>query len=245
MRLLEEAGVPYLVGGAYSLAYHAGIVRHTKDLDLFLMHSDFDRAAHALRHNGGYHVELLFPHWLGKAFHSDAFVDLIFGSGNGLCPVDEQWFHHAVQGEALGRPARLCPAEEIIWTKSFVQERERFDGADIAHVLLARGPELDWERLMRRFATHERILLGHLLNFGYIFPGSVHNVPQAVMDQLIERVRNESPVNPGLCRGTFLSRQQYLIDIDERGFIDARRKPHGPISDEDISRWTAAIDTAK
>src|SRR5688572_14500321 len=32
--VLDGCGVPYLVGGAYSLAYHAGIVRHTKDLDV-------------------------------------------------------------------------------------------------------------------------------------------------------------------------------------------------------------------
>ena len=244
MSLLDEADIPYLVGGAYSLAYHAGIVRHTKDLDLFIKRADFDRIAEVMR-GGGYLTELVFPHWLGKTFFEDAFVDLIFGSGNGLCPVDDEWFAHAIQGEALGQPARLVPAEEIIWTKAFVQERERFDGADIAHVLLARGPQLDWDRLVRRFGPHHRVLLAHLLLFGYIYPSQRHCVPQDVVEHLLARVRDEPATEQPLCRGTLISRQQYLPDIRERGLIDARQHPVGPLSREDIERWTAAIDTAK
>ena len=34
--MLNESGVPFLVGGAYALAKHAGIERHTKDLDIFV-----------------------------------------------------------------------------------------------------------------------------------------------------------------------------------------------------------------
>jgi hypothetical protein len=247
MRLLDEAGVPYMVGGAYSLAHHAGIVRHTKDLDLFIRRAHFDPAVRALD-SAGYHAELIFPHWLGKAFHGDAFVDLIFGSGNGLCPVDDEWFAHAIDGEALGRAARLCPAEEIIWTKSFVQERERFDGADIAHLLLARGPELDWPRLVRRYGPHVRVLLVHLVMFGFTYPAHRTNVPAWVMEQLLDHVRGELNENEEtrLCRGTLLSRQQYLVDIAERGFEDARRVvAGGNMSDADIRHWTAAIDTAK
>src|SRR5437762_2369474 len=34
VRLLNEGGVPFLVGGAYALAHYTGIVRHTKDFDV-------------------------------------------------------------------------------------------------------------------------------------------------------------------------------------------------------------------
>jgi hypothetical protein len=244
LALLDEADVPYLVGGAYSLAHHAGIVRHTKDLDLFIRRQDYERVARVLQ-RGGYPTRLVFPHWLGKAFFADAFVDLIFGSGNGLCQIDDDWFAHAVSGEALGRQARLVPAEEVIWTKSFVQERERFDGADIAHVLLARGPQLDWDRLIRRFGLNHRVLLAHLILFGYIYPSHRHCVPRHVMDRLLQMVRDEPQVEGAICRGTLLSRQQYLIDINERGFIDARQEPLGPMTRQDIELWTAAIDTIK
>ena len=36
LAVLNESGVPFLVGGAYALARYAGIERHTKDLDIFI-----------------------------------------------------------------------------------------------------------------------------------------------------------------------------------------------------------------
>jgi hypothetical protein len=41
--ILAESGVPFLVGGAYSLAHHAGIIRHTKDFDVFVLPGDCER----------------------------------------------------------------------------------------------------------------------------------------------------------------------------------------------------------
>ena len=58
---------------------------------------------------------------------------MIFSSGNGVATVDDEWFAHAPEGEVLGLPVRLVPAEEMIWSKAFIMERERFDGADIMH----------------------------------------------------------------------------------------------------------------
>jgi hypothetical protein len=245
MDVLTGAGVPFLVGGAYSLAHFAGVVRHTKDFDVFLRRSDLDRALRAFE-NAGYRTQRTFPHWLAKAFKptSDDFVDVIYGSGNGLCHVDDEWFAHAVDGIALDRPARLVPAEEIIWTKAFVQERERFDGADIAHLLLHRGPDLDWQRLLRRFAGHEQVLLAHLLLFTYIYPGRRGNVPPEVIDRLTDAVRSAPPAPTTLCRGPLLSRAQYLPDL-RAGFHDARLAPRGPLTQEDVQHWTAAIGTIR
>src|SRR4051812_8349111 len=43
LQLLDDVQVPYLVGGAYSLAYHAGLVRHTKALDVFVRPADAEK----------------------------------------------------------------------------------------------------------------------------------------------------------------------------------------------------------
>jgi hypothetical protein len=50
-----------------------------------------------------------------------------------------------------------------------------------------------------------------------------------------------------ICYGTIVSRQQYLKDIDDWGYSDARLKPLGNMSAEDIAHWTAgiALDGAK
>jgi hypothetical protein len=243
LAVLSEAGVSFLVGGAYALAKHAGIERHTKDLDLFVRRRDRDRVLRALA-AAGYRTEVPFPHWLAKAHGEHGFIDVIYCSGNGVTEVDEEWFSSASDGEILGVAVRLCPAEEMIWSKSFVQERERFDGADIAHLIRRRGESLDWGRLLRRFGIHWRVLFSHLVTFGYAYPAERGKVPAWVMHELSDRLGGEveAPAPPGhVCFGTLLSREQYLADIGMWGYHDARLEPGGPMSPEEVAHWTACI----
>jgi hypothetical protein len=244
LRVLDAARVPFLVGGAYGLAVHADIERHTKDLDLFVLPGDRDRILGVLQ-GAGYRTEVPFPHWLAKAHGAGHFVDVIYNSGNGLSEVDEDWFAHAVPAEVVGVPVRLCPAEEAIWSKSFVMERERFDGADVAHLIRARGESLDWPRLLRRFGPHGRVLLAHLVLFGFIYPAEAGKVPDWVVRELIDRMRLEAGAGIAtgpLCRGTLLSREQYLIDVERWGYRDARLRPDGGMTAEEVAIWTAAIE---
>jgi hypothetical protein len=148
-----------------------------------------------------------------------------------------------VRAIVLGLPVDICPVEETIWSKAFVMERERFDGADVAHLLLARASTLNWERLLRRFGSHSRVLLAHLVLFEYVFPGEAGNIPGWVMDELTQRGRRDDrdvSDDPRMCRGTFLSREQYLPDLT-RGWHDARLPPTGSMSTEAIALWTDAI----
>ena len=242
MTTLQEADLPFLVGGAYAFAHYTGIVRHTKDFDIFIRPEDFDRALEVFD-QAGYETQACFPHWLGKALHGDDFVDLIFSSGNGVARVDELWFEHAVPQEVLGIPTRLVPAEEMIWSKAFIMERERFDGADVAHVLQARAEGLDWQRLLGRFGEHWPVLLSHLLLFGYIYPDDAGRLPDWVMDDVLDRARRERKrpaAQRRSCRGPILSRGQYLFDIEERGYADARLEPAGAMSSEEIEIWSDA-----
>jgi len=243
MQALEEGDVPFLVGGAYAYALYTGIARHTKDFDIFVRPADFDRALDAFRHKG-WQTERSFSHWLGKTFRGEDFVDVIFSSGNGVARVDDLWFEHAVAGEVLELPVRLIPAEEMIWSKSFIMERERFDGADVAHVLYCRAADLDWERLLGRFDVNGgwRVLFAHLILFGYIYPGDAERIPGRVLERLSERLREDGqdPEADSLCRGPILSRSQYLIDIYRWGYRDARLRPLGNMSLQEIEYWTAS-----
>lgn len=242
LQILDRSGVPVLVGGAYALAVYTGIERRTKDFDLFLRAADYERATHALEANG-FVTELKFPHWLGKVHAGSSCVDLIFNSGNGLTHVDDAWFEHAIDAEILGVHAKLVPVEEMIWSKAFVMERERYDGADIAHLLRACGDTLDWPRLLARVGSNWRVLLCHLVLFGYIYPGERAQVPASVMRELLDRLRDElgAPASSALCRGTLVSREQYLHDVHREGFVDGRLPPTGTMSAEDIAVWTEGI----
>jgi hypothetical protein len=242
---LNRAGVPFLVGGAYALGHYTGIERHTKDFDIFIRRSDYERAMEVLAANGC-STELTFPHWLGKATCGSDFIDVIFSSGNAVAEVDEEWFEHAEDGNVLGVPVKLCPPEEMIWSKGFVMERERFDGADIIHLIRACGQRMDWARLLRRFGPNWRVLMAHLVMFGFAYPNERHAIPTWVMLALITRLQEETLDPPQdadrICQGTIISRAQYLIDIEEWGYRDPRRHPEGTMSDDELARWTDAIE---
>jgi hypothetical protein len=244
---LRRAGVPFLVGGGHALAWYTGIDRLTKDLDIFVKPGDQGRARASLT-AAGYRTELSFPHWLAKAHGEGECVDIIFSSGNGIATVDKAWFDHAVRAEVLGTALDLVPAEEMIWSKSFVMERERFDGADIIHLVRARAAGFDWRRLLARFGPHWRVLLSHVVLFGFVYPDERGLVPDWVMGDLLARLASElDPRAEGdrrLCQGTLISREQYLSDVREGGYIDARLPPHGRLTRRDIEIWTADIGHA-
>lgn len=243
MQALKNAGIPFLVGGAYALSYYTGVSRYTKDLDVFIMRRDYERISEALR-QAGYATELLYPHWLAKACFKEDFVDLIFSSGNGIAEVDEGWFERAPAVEVLDVPVRICAVEETIWSKAFIMERERYDGADIAHLLRARAESIDWHRLLNRFLPHWRVLLSHLTLFGFVYPAHRDLIPQWLMEDLIERLRQEiSAPAPDrrICAGTLLSREQYLTDVGEQGYQDARIRPLGNMTEKEATIWTQAI----
>src|SRR5215210_3201243 len=85
---LNDAGIAYLVGGAFALQPYTGLVRDTKDFDIFLRPEDLQRALATLDATG-YRTEVPFPHWLAKAYNGGLFIDLIFNSGNGIARVDD------------------------------------------------------------------------------------------------------------------------------------------------------------
>jgi hypothetical protein len=220
LRSLTDAHVPFLLGGAWAMARLAGVRRRTKDIDLFVRPSDVDRTLATLAASE-FRTELLSPVWLGKAWSDELFVDIIFSSGNGIATVDDVWFEHSIADEALGVPILYCPAEETLWSKAWIMERERFDGADVAHLLRARGPVLDWTRLLRRFGAHWRVLLGHLVLFGYIYPNERDRVPGWVMRELSSRLLQELTALPPagrVCQGPLLSVNQYRADLERWGY---------------------------
>ncbi len=228
LRALKGAGVPFVVAGAYAFFEYTGIFRDTKDLDVFLRRRDLEAAFEALD-GAGFRTELMDPGWIGKAYRGEWFVDLIFSSGNGVAVVDDLWFEHAREGVVMGEPVLLAPPEEIIWSKGFVCERERYDGHDIAHLLRACGDALDWDRLLARFDEHWEVLLSHLIVFRFAFPSERSRVPDRVLRELLRRVAEamadgdwEDPV----CRGPLVSRTQYRHVLDHLGFVDGLARFH-------------------
>jgi len=276
MAALDVANIPFLVGGAYAFSHYSNIDRHTKDFDIFVRKEDAGKILEVLGKNLKCKVDRTF-HWLYKAILGADFIDIIFSSGNGIAVVDDTWFEKAPRRKVLGVNALLVPAEEMIWSKGFIMERERFDGADIAHILLGWSDKMNWERLISRFGTHWRVLFSHLVLFGYVYPHERDSIPAWVMSTLTQQLLAEQmsqslssslPILPSIspapescpkmshplssstssitrvCQGTLLSRQQYLKDVAEWAYEDARTRSCDGMtplmSDAEVAHWTAA-----
>ena len=220
LELLDASGVPFLIGGAYAMREYADIYRDTKDLDVFCRPGDYQRILQVLV-EAGYCPEITDANWLAKARLGDHYVDIIFNSANAICVVDDSWFEHAPTVELFERQVKLVPAEEVLWSKAYVQDRDRSDGADVLHIIRKHGSKLDWQRLMRRMDVHWELLFAHILNFRFVYPSERDTVPQWLVDELTSRLAQQRtlPVpQERICRGPLLSRTQYEVDITEWGY---------------------------
>ena len=95
--------------------------------------------------------------------------------------------------------------------------------------------------------AHAASINVHLVLFGYIYPGERNRIPAQVMHALLGMLTAEldtaaSNGSAKLCRGTLLSRQQYLIDINEWGYKDIRKGEDVNMTDTQIRLWTAGIE---
>lgn len=226
---LKRSGVPFLLGGAYALAHYTGIIRRTKDLDIFIRPADCGRALQAFDAEG-FLTEITDVEWLAKASREPHFVDIIFSSGNAIATVDDGWFEHAESARTLGWDVKVAPVEETIWSKAFVMERDRFDGADVLHLILKQGRSIDWDRLLERMGEDWPVLFAHLVLFQYCYPSERETVPSWVLEALQERLREERErgnLPERLCRGPRISRVQYRTDIYEWSFIAPARPKVG------------------
>lgn len=235
LRTLDAAGVQYLVGGSHALAHHTarGHDAAAAALELYVRPDDHRPALNALV-QAGYRAEYVDPRWLARVLDdADDRVDLIYGSRNGLCAVDDDWFTPAGDAAVLGQTTRVCPAEELLWCSAFAQDADDYRGADVAHLILARGNRFDWQRLLRRFTGHERVLLAHCILFAYVYPTDAGLVPDRVLDHLHAAARDDAPPAAKLCRGSLLARRGYENDVTERGYADGRVKPYGPLTEDE------------
>lgn len=223
---LNRTGIPYVVSGAYAIYEHTGIYRETKDLDLFLDPLHIPWAAEVLR-DEGFRTRLEQPHWLAKAMLGDHFVDLIFGMGNGLALIDEDWYRNSKPAILAARQVRVAPVEELIWHRLFISERHRQDTADILHLILCQGARIDWRRLLEKTGEDWPLLLAQLHLFAYVYPEAHSHVPDDVIDELLDRSRGELHRERSgelLTRGPLISRFSFSIDVNEWGMRDVREE---------------------
>jgi hypothetical protein len=221
----QESGIPFAVSGGFAFHHHTGIWRSTKDLDLVMTAETVPSALKVLR-AGGFETWIEDRVWLAKAQRLGYYVDLITGVGNATLAVEASWIERGIPDRVLDLPCKVLRAEEMIASKLFVTRRERFDGADIAHLLKACCQQIDWNRLLELIGAHEDMLYWHLVLFAYIYPSHVGLVPANVWRNLHEgfKRRVSTPNLNEPFRGSLIDPMMFAIDVNEWGECDLFRE---------------------
>src|SRR5690554_82221 len=215
--ILLESRYPFLIGGAFALRHYTGIYRDTKDLDVFCKPEDYTSILKIFAEKG-YDIEITDPRWLAKVFKDSHFVDFIFNTTNNICPVTDSWFDNSVPIDLLGHSLQLMGVEEVIWTKLYVHNRERYDATDINHIFLRYGEKINWEKLLNLIGNHWHLLLAQLLNFQFVYPSDKNIIPHWLFAKLLQLAEKQfdlpAPVIK-VCLGPLIDQTNYEIDIKE------------------------------
>jgi hypothetical protein len=215
---LIESGVNFMMGGGFALYQYTGIERDMKDLDVFCKASEYPKI---MKHFAakGFQTELTDVRWLAKVFDGPHYIDIIFDTVNNICRVDDSWYEHATEADFGDVRVKVIPPEELMWCKIYVQNRERYDGSDVNHLILKWGKKLDWKRLLFRMDPHWHLLLTQILQFQFVYPSDFHEIiPRWLFEELMARAHEQYDLPSAtekVCRGPIIDQTQYQVDIKE------------------------------
>ncbi len=222
LRLLKESGIPFLLSGTYAVTAYTGIRRPTKDLDVFCKPGDYPRIL-AFFQARGYRTDVEDERWIAKVWKDEKhFFDVIFAMSNGTIAVNDSWFGKDTI-DVYGHTVTITPPTALILSKVFIQDRYRYDGADVAHMFLKKSDGIDWRRLLSHFELYWEVLLIHVLNFRFVYPGERERVPRWLFDELLSRLQAQQSMPAPMkqvCRGRMFSPRDYRIDTAEWGYSE-------------------------
>jgi predicted nucleotidyltransferase len=157
VEVLESAGIPYVVGGGIAIMAY-GRTRDTKDIDLYILDQDRDRALQALA-SAGFEVDPMpGVHWLCKGFKKGITVDFIMENVGGM-HTNEETLLHGYWTVINGVRMHVMSPEDLIVRKIMAMRSDRNDWFDCISVLSSTYEKFDWDYFMKvASVSYERAL---------------------------------------------------------------------------------------
>ena len=232
LKIMRRAGVPYALGGAYAHYAFTGVWRDSKDMDVFVRPRDVRTVLDAFE-EAGYDTELRDPRWLAKVHSPPHLLDILFAVRHMTrLGISDEWLRTTVAARFLDVPTRILRPEEIVATKAYVANRDRFDGADILHLVRALQGEVDWQRIVDLLEGDEEVVLWHLVLFALVYPMHREWLPKELMRRAFERIQSmPALVDARTFRGAVIDPVSFRVDVSEWGYRDAGASP--PLLDRD------------
>ena len=183
----KQREIPFALGGAFCRAHYTGLWRNTKDIDLYVLPKHKDAMIETVTAAGlqDYYDTLPYDRsWIYRSHCGEIIVDIIWAMANGRGQVDEEWIFNGPETNLRGELLRVIPAEEIIWDKLYIMQRDRCDWPDALNLIYATGAVLDWHHIFERLGDDEPLLAGLLSVFGWLCSAGGQIVPRWVWSRL-------------------------------------------------------------
>lgn len=176
----HKAGIRFLLGGGFGLAVYTGRWRNTKDIDFYILPRDREAMIAALSSKGfvDYFDQRPYdPGWIYRSIRNNIVVDIIWSMANRRAMVDALWFERAQSVVIRDETIQIVPAEELLWCKLYILQRDHCDWTDIFNLLYAVGPQLDWDHLLERVGADVPLLQAALTVFHWLCPNRAAAIP--------------------------------------------------------------------
>jgi hypothetical protein len=188
LRGAQDRGVPFTLAGAFAVGSYTGTWRNTKDLDLGIVERDRNAMVEVLVGAGledYYEREPYDRGWIYRGYRDGTIVDVIWAMANRRAFFDDLWISRAPDVEFLGHRVKIMPAEELIWDKLYIVQRQRCDWPDVLNLLHCTAPELDWDHLLARIGEDRWLFAALLGVYRWMCPGAAAaSVPGPVWREL-------------------------------------------------------------
>jgi len=145
--ILQEAGVPFVLGGGLS-AWARGGPRSEHDVDFLLKPEDADTARDAFE-RAGWRTEKPPEGWLYKTWNDNgALVDLIFNPASG--PITDELIERSPEAEVMALRVHVSTLEDVMVAKLLALTEQEPDFSAALEWARALREQIDWDTVRAR-----------------------------------------------------------------------------------------------
>jgi hypothetical protein len=215
----RRRGLRFAVGGGFATMTYTRQWRDTKDIDFFIMERDKEEMIGILAECGledYYDQQAYERHWIYRSYKGEIIVDVIWAMANRRAVVDEGWLD-GPPVEFGDERFHLVPAEETLWSKLYVLQRERCDWPDGLSLIYAMGPELNWRRVLDRVEDDAPLLSALLSVFGWLCPDRARELPRWLWSEFRARqTQGDADLGHEVNRASLLDSRPWLTPTEDQ-----------------------------
>lgn len=193
---LNEAGLPYVIGGAFAMHHYSGVWRFTNDLDVYIHRASVPIAVEVLSSIGfrDFGEQAAGDReWIYHAMKDGTLMDVIWQPPNRVTSFDGSFFERGSEGSFLGIPVRFMAAEDLVMAKVFTLNHQRSDWPDVFQVIRGVGGRLNWRYVLTKLGDNWPVLLSLIVLYDWVYPSETCKVPEFVRDDLLRRKLAHTP----------------------------------------------------